>query len=69
MGLWSDEEVLDALKSCHLEIEGWMEENMAKVEASSRGSDRCHGHLSTPGPGGRRPLNPGNDSETFEVAY
>jgi cobaltochelatase CobN len=31
-GLWkADPEVLDALKSLYLEIEGWMEEKMSKV--------------------------------------
>jgi cobaltochelatase CobN len=37
-GLWkADPEVLDALKSTYLEIEGWMEERMGDVEGEFQG--------------------------------
>ena len=37
-GLWkADKEVLDALKSHYLEIEGWMEEKMGETEGSFQG--------------------------------
>ena len=37
-GLWkADQEVLDALKSSYLEIEGWMEEKMGETEGSFQG--------------------------------
>ncbi|NMC09557.1 MAG: cobalt chelatase, partial [Methanothrix sp.] len=37
-GLWkADPEVLDALKSLYLEIEGWMEERMGDVEGEFQG--------------------------------
>jgi len=37
-GLWkADQEVLDALKSSYLEIEGWMEEKMGETQGSFQG--------------------------------
>lgn len=37
-GLWNaDPEVLDALKSLYMEIEGWMEERMGDVEGEFQG--------------------------------
>ena len=37
-GLWkADQEILDALKSSYLEIEGWMEEKMGETEGSFQG--------------------------------
>jgi cobaltochelatase CobN len=37
-GLWkADPEVLDALKSSYLEIEGWMEEKMEETQGSFQG--------------------------------
>jgi cobaltochelatase CobN len=37
-GLWkADPDVLDALKSTYLEIEGWMEEKMGDVDGEFQG--------------------------------
>ncbi len=48
-GLWkADVEVLDALKSSYLEIEGWMEENMGESRARPGRSHRRHPCVACP---------------------